>query len=341
MKTEIQSLRNILAELYPEKPRIRRIIDDAELDLARIEFDAAPLEIWHLILLEGEKVGRIDTLLLVIERDYGSNQGFRSACNAYRQTTSQSGQNYPQSYAITMERQDSEPLMNCVHEINAFHELLDHATTTQRAILLQGDHGCGKTRLLTEYRRLAEARGRKVIEFDLGKQLSIEPCLERIVNNCVDPSRFTAFEQSLNKKKPEILSRQADWHIELTRSFFADLRAQRTATPIFVFFDHLEKADRPLRSWLLDEFVARLADRPLIAVLAGHADLDRVKHLEWVRFFTPKIPQIDDFYKYAAHFDVEVEPTLMSVLFKSFHTKPVSFVTYIETMCTQQRGQPV
>lgn len=339
MKTEIILLRDACAELYPDELDIRRIVAEAELNLLQITFSTKAVNVWQSVMIEAQNVGRIDALIKVVERYYATNVTFCQARDAYWRASGQLGQSTNQTYAVKAARPDREPLMNCVQEMAAFHDLLTNAATTQRAILLQGDHGCGKTRLLTEYRRLAEAQGRKVIEFDLGKQLSIEHCLERIVNNCVDPSRFTAFEQSLNKKKPEILSRQADWHIELTRSFFADLRAQRTAIPIFVFFDHLEKADRPLRSWLLDEFVARLADRPLIAVLAGHAELDRVKHLEWVRFFTPKIPQIDDFYKYAAYFDVEVEPTLMSVLFKSFHTKPVSFVTYIETMCTQQRGQ--
>ena len=339
MKTEIQALRNILAELYPEKPRIRRVIDDAELDLARIELDAASLEIWHFILLEGEKVGRIDALLLVIEREYGSNLGFRAACNAYRQAAGQLGQNYDQGYFPKALPQGSEPLMNCVHEIAAFHELLDNAATTQRAILLQGDHGCGKTRLLKEYRRLAEARGRRVVHFDLGRQLSVEHCLERIVDNFADPTRFTTFEQHLRKKKPERLSLQADWHEDLTRAFFTDLRVQRAVVPIFVFFDQLEKADQSLRNWLLDKFVAGLSNRPLLAVLAGHAELERVQHLEWVLFFMPKIPQIEHFYEYARLYSVQFEPEDMNALFAAFQATPKSFVDYVNAKHLQQRGQ--
>lgn len=276
----------------------------------------------------------------MVERHYSANPEFRMVCAAYRSATNLPDQSNSQRYNVENVRQDSEPLMNCVHEMAAFRELLDNTATIQRAILLQGRHGCGKTRLLREYRRLAEAHLHKVIEFDLSKQLSIEHCLERIVNNSTDSSRFIAFEQSLRKKKPESLSRQADWHEELTRAFFNDLRGQRTSTPIFVFFDHLEKADRPLRSWLLDEFVVRLAERPLLAVLASHAELDRVQHLEWVRFFTPKIPQIEHFYEYASRFDVQLEPAVMTALFTAFHMTPKSFTDYVDAMRLQQRGQP-
>lgn len=340
MKTEIiANLRDVLATLYADEASIQRVIFDADLNAVHIALGSAAVNNWHAILLEAEKMGRTDALLHVVERHYGTNPEFRIVCAAYRSAINLINQSNNQSHSVERVHQGSEPLMNCVHEMAAFRELLDHEATTQRAILLQGSHGCGKTRLLKEYRRLAEERQRKVIEFDLSKQLSIEHCLERIVNNSTGSSRFMAFEQSLRKKKPESLSRQADWHVELTRSFFNDLRGQRTAIPIFVFFDHLEKADRPLRNWLLDEFIVRLAERPLLTVLAGHAELERMQHLEWVRFFTPKIPQIEHFYDYARCFNVELDRTTMNALFSAFQTTPKSFTDYVDAMCRQQQGQ--
>lgn len=336
MKTEIiANLRDVLATLYADEASIQRVIFDADLNAVHIVFGSAAVNNWHAILLEAEKLGRTDALLHVVERHYGTNSEFRTVCAAYRGATNSTNQ----SHSGERVRQGSEPLMNCIHEITAFGELLDNRETTQRAILLQGGHGCGKTRLLAEYRRLAEEHQRKVVEFNLVMQYTIEQCLERIVDNCPDPSRFVTFEQSLRKKKPESLSRQADWHEELTRAFFNDLRTQRTITPIFVFFDHLEKADRQLRSWLLDEFVVRLADRPLRAVLAGHAELDRLQDREWVRFFIPKIPQIEHFYEYANRFEVQLEPTLMNACFDAFQATPKSFVDYIHALRLRKQGQ--
>lgn len=341
MNIEIQALRNILAEIYFQKASIRRVIDDAKLDLARIDLDAAPIDIWHAVLAEAEKVGHTEILIFVVEGEYGSNQDLRAACRAYRQVIGHSSNTDTKVDLTVPVRQMSEPLMNCVQEIEAFDDLLDNSANTNRAILLQGNHGCGKTRLLTEYRRLAEARGRKVVHFDLGRQLSVEHCLERIVDNFADPTRFTTFEQHLRKKKPERLSLQADWHEDLTRAFFTDLRSQRTVVPIFVFFDQLEKADQSLRNWLLDKFVAGLGNRPLLAVLAGHAELERVQHLEWVRFFMPKIPQIEHFYEYARRYSVQFEPQDMNALFAAFQATPKSFVDYVNAKHLQQRGQPV
>lgn len=339
MKTELIDLRNIFVILYPDVSTIRRVLADAGLAAARVEFTSNATNIWYSALNEAEKLGQIEPLLRIAEGEYKTNHELQLACTAYRRTIAPSHRNF-QSRSVDL-LPGSEPLMDCVNEIAAFHALLDHEQTTQRAIVLQGGHGCGKTRLLREYRRLAENRQRKVIVFDLSRQLTIEHCLERIVDNCAEPVRFTAFEQSLRKKKPESLNRQADWHEELTHAFFTDLRSQRTATPLFVFFDHLEKADQPLRNWLLDKLVVRLADRPLLAVLAGHAELERVQQLEWIRFFTPKIPQIEHFYAYASHYEVQLEPAVMNVLFAAFQSSPKSYVDYINALRLQQQGQPV
>jgi len=85
MKTEILSnLRNILANLYPDEPSTRRIIADSTLDSSRILLNSTAINNWHSILVEAEKVGRIDALLDVIVREYGDNWKFRGACDAYR-----------------------------------------------------------------------------------------------------------------------------------------------------------------------------------------------------------------------------------------------------------------
>ena len=336
MKTETILLRDAFAELYPDELDIRRLVVEAELNLLQITFNTTAVNMWHSVMTEAEKVRRIDALIWVVKRYYPTNPTLRQVCNAYWRATGKLDENTIQSHLVDTLRQNGDPLMNCRNEMDAFYELLDNGSTAQRAILLQGDHGCGKTRLLTEYRRLAEAQGHKTVHFDLSRQLSVEHCLERFMNNCADPTRFTELAKSLRKKMPESLSRQADWHLELTRAFFNDLRAQRTENPLFVFFDHVEKADRPLRGWLFEQFVFRLDGQPLRVVLAGRSELERAHYESWVRFFAPKIPQIEHFYEYADSFGVQLEPTVMNALFAAFHRTPKSFVDYIHAMRLQQ-----
>jgi hypothetical protein len=91
-QTNFVNLRNVLAYLYPDEPKIRRIIDDSTLDSAQIafNFNTSAINNWHSILLEVQKLGRIDDLLSIVENEYGSyNKELHDACDTYRQSMNQ------------------------------------------------------------------------------------------------------------------------------------------------------------------------------------------------------------------------------------------------------------
>lgn len=338
MSIEIRAqLRNTLAELYQVKTSIRRIIDDAGLHAFRIDLEAAPIDIWHAILIEAENVGQIYDLLRVVEADYGNNQQLRNHCAAYRQATGQLEPKDKQDDSIVAVHQVREPLMNCDREMAAFHALLDSQDRQIRVIALQGEHGCGKTYLLDEYRRLASEQERLVVHFDLGQQLTIERCLERIAEK-INYDAFPDFQQRLHSEKPDSVSKQREWQTQLTLAFFADLRRLATSTDTFVLFDRFENADRALRGWLRDDFIARLEEKALVVIIAGRSDLEPLRGMEWVRFFTPKIRAIEYFYAYAQTVGVQIEHRNMSVLYAAFQTTPKSFVEYVNILRMQQYG---
>ena len=56
-------LRNILAQLYPGVDAARRISQDAGLDLNRIVFSGAAIDIWNNILIEAQHTNRLDNLM--------------------------------------------------------------------------------------------------------------------------------------------------------------------------------------------------------------------------------------------------------------------------------------
>lgn len=69
----IVELRNLLASFYEHDSKARRVVDEAGLDQALIDFDGSALEMWHVILREAEHQERISALFLVILREYPQN----------------------------------------------------------------------------------------------------------------------------------------------------------------------------------------------------------------------------------------------------------------------------
>lgn len=63
---------------------LHRIVDDAGLKWHRIDKSNAT-NIWHSVLIVAEKTGKVEALLDVVEGEYGNNQEFLAARDAYRQ----------------------------------------------------------------------------------------------------------------------------------------------------------------------------------------------------------------------------------------------------------------
>lgn len=90
-QTIFVQLQKVLAKLYTDGSSIRRIVDNAGLDAGRITFTASAIDTWHSVLVEADKVHRVEDLLAIVEVEYGENQKFQAACHAYRQANSRSG----------------------------------------------------------------------------------------------------------------------------------------------------------------------------------------------------------------------------------------------------------
>lgn len=84
--TILADLRNVLADLYPDEPSICRLVDDAGIARQKIAFGSSAGNIWHSVLIEAEKVDRVEALLQIVKSEYGNNREFQAACQAYRQS---------------------------------------------------------------------------------------------------------------------------------------------------------------------------------------------------------------------------------------------------------------
>lgn len=90
-QTIFVQLQKVLAKLYTDGSSIHRIVDNAGLDAGRITFTASAINTWHSVLVEADKVHRVEDLLAIVAEEYGKNQGFRAAYRAYRQANGKSG----------------------------------------------------------------------------------------------------------------------------------------------------------------------------------------------------------------------------------------------------------
>jgi len=81
--TAFRALRALLAANYPTQEDARRVVEDAGLNPAYVQFSDKAVNNWHNILTEAEKRGSMVALLQVVLDEYSSNPDLLSAARAY------------------------------------------------------------------------------------------------------------------------------------------------------------------------------------------------------------------------------------------------------------------
>lgn len=77
-------LNTILAELYPEQPRARRIADMAGVSVAHISFSPAAIDNWYAILQEAEKQAKTPMIAEVALNEYPAHGELQAAIEGLR-----------------------------------------------------------------------------------------------------------------------------------------------------------------------------------------------------------------------------------------------------------------
>lgn len=103
--TTRRQLRTILVQFYPDESSIRRVVDDAGVNLSRISLNNGVENDWHRILKEAELVNRLDELLAVVEEDYSTNSEWQHIYIGYRQATNQTSH---ETLASNIKRKDEQ-----------------------------------------------------------------------------------------------------------------------------------------------------------------------------------------------------------------------------------------
>lgn len=80
----LRELRDVLAQLYPEKTSASRVAEDAGLSMALVALNDRAIDNWHAIVQEAKKQDRLAQLLAVVDEEYGNNPQLRAASQRLR-----------------------------------------------------------------------------------------------------------------------------------------------------------------------------------------------------------------------------------------------------------------
>lgn len=79
-----EQLRNVLAELYPDEASVRRVVQEAGLNVGRLRIEATAVDTWHGVLMEAIHSDRMQGLWEVAVREYGRFVPLLMAIDEYR-----------------------------------------------------------------------------------------------------------------------------------------------------------------------------------------------------------------------------------------------------------------
>lgn len=292
-------LRTILTRLIPDTDDIRRIMADALLDEARVKFASTAVNHWHAVLTVARNTNQMAALLVVVEREYPTNDELLAACAAYRRAVGQSAvtalplaqqpgmAHYPHAKTAL-----PQPLINHDHAVTLFAQLLQPQPPF-RVIRLVGEGNMGKTTLLGKiFPALAAQAGARWAVVDLRNAAQSPLDHLETAGQQLDPALFPGFmaayegwlaerlqvsqsDQPWYERRPTTLADPAGAETSaaqpfalLTRKFVEDLRSQ--SEPLWVLlFDAVDLAHASTQSWLMDELLPRLRPLPQVRVVVA------------------------------------------------------------------------
>jgi len=223
-------------------------------------------------------------------------------------------------------------LMNMEQEVAAFRKILLREDTETRFVSIYGASGMGKTRLVEEYKQL-------IAEYDVcalsfypeESDLTVEGLLYQVVCE-YGLHLFPGFNETWMEGKPATLTQDNEsiWWRKLTMRFFLDLSKQPELPQLVLFIDKFEKADRPFRNWMSQEFLPGVfSHQSMLMVIAGQEKAAYNPKKEGVRIFHLNGLSVDWFKSYAKEHKVLIGEQEIQLLHKVLKGCPRNFCDYI------------
>lgn len=116
------ALRNILAYLYSDEFTIRRVIADAGINSARVQFNSTAENIWHSVLTEAEKNGQVNKLFTLAQHEYKRNAELQDTLRSYQQLRDYlfpQASNESEQLEQAIDRKNQTTTINVLHKIES------------------------------------------------------------------------------------------------------------------------------------------------------------------------------------------------------------------------------
>ena len=107
--SELKELRDLLADIYPTQVDCRRVLTDAGVPVANVQFQGKAITDWHSALEEAQRRDRVLNIIAVVRIEYGDNPAIAATLDQMDETLQSDQSAVQEAGAITIpDRQSAD-----------------------------------------------------------------------------------------------------------------------------------------------------------------------------------------------------------------------------------------
>jgi hypothetical protein len=254
-------------------------------------------------------------------------------------------------------------LMDYTVELNTFKEMV-RGDDSRRLLLLSGESGQGKTRLIGEFIAYAGGKLGQTCEiFDFQAQVGMTPhdVMETLCR-CLGRGRFPTYRECAREFACQPVEQRVERslifraHVQqealgavgltpeqvriLTRDFFADLEERPPEKRVVLLFDQFEEAGIEMQEWLRGSFLREIRPlRTVLVVIAGQAVPPCDAYWQQHGYsFELRGVKVEDYVAYARSNGLPHSEETIRALHSCLEGRPSLYVKWVARQVTAEGG---
>jgi hypothetical protein len=220
---------------------------------------------------------------------------------------------------------EAQSVMDRRPEVRTFECILDGDDPQHRLMLMVGDHGQGKTWLMTTFESKVVKRRIPCLRLDLSGTIDFDGILDGIWR-VLGPHRFPLYSAKRGRAS-RLEQRQA-----LTECFFADWTAMQEPPRLVLLLDTYERAAPMLQDWIENSFLEGLQWIEPVILMIGGREWPRTSDY-WSKHgyqFPLQGVQLRDYKEYAMQRGVPIPEAELIQLHQTMRGLPKLFAEHVD-----------